>query len=397
MRKHLERSVSLVLLLVIVILIAAGLTMAAMIITVIYGGARWARQRGNRRNVWKWNFLVTVMKLCGAGIALTILIRIFILSGYQITSGSMENTLLPGDRVIVSKINYGSLLPQSPMEIPWFNSFFSLSKKIRSGIDSVWWQPVRLPGFSSVKHNDVVVFKLYKNSVNFIKRCVALAGDTLQISRGVVYVNGSKMIEPLTVIKYCHIWYNDSAKVLGLLKTLKVKSFSFDKNSNQCLVEASVGKDIANALSKSQSVDSIRLRILMPQECHGLYPGKDDYNWSVDNFGPVIIPKKGMRIDLTPDNLLRYRTVLEQSEEVQIERKEGKYWAEGQVMEEYTFKKDYYFMMGDNRHNSSDSRYWGFVPEDRIIGKAVAIGWSRDPELPWWMSIRWNRIGNLIN
>jgi len=154
---------------------------------------------------------------------------------------------------------------------------------------------------------------------------------------------------------------------------------------------------MANAMSQSQSVDSIRLRILMPKECYGLYPGKDDYNWSVDDFGPLIIPKKGMIIDLTPDNLLRYGSILEQSEKVQIERKEGTYWADGKVIMDYTFRKDYYFMMGDNRHNSSDSRYWGFVADDHIIGKAVAIGWSHDLELPWWISVSWNRIGNLIH
>jgi signal peptidase I len=336
--------------------------------------------------------------LIPGALAMAIALRLLVLSIFNIPSDSMVGTLWVGDRILVSKLHYGPRLPASPFEVPWLNVLFYLSSDANEKVDLEWWKPCRLKGLGSVQQGDVVVFNLPGDKKNtYIKRCIGLPGDTLKIVKSEVSVNESLMNEATTVMDYYKVWVSDTLQFQHLLNTLKVTGKTTQSVNERPYVEIHVEKSLLKDIQSSACIDSVRPKLLPPAICYGLFPGENAYQWSVDDFGPVIIPKKGMMIALTPDNLLRYGTVLEQSEKVHLEKRGDQYWDDGKPIKEYIFTKDYYFMMGDNRHNSCDSRYWGFVPEDYIVGKAVMVLCSNNPESVWWKSIRWSRIGKLIH
>lgn len=271
---------------------------------------------------------------------LAISIRVFFIEVFSIPSGSMEDTLFPGDKILVSKLDYGPAMPKSPYEIPWINLIWFLSADKTTNMDSIYWGYNRLSGFSRVKHGDVTVFihPLWGKRNNFfVKRCVAIPGDTLQIIDGVVYASRQAIAIP------------------DLVK----QSYKMDLVKN----------------------DSTRW----------VYPKNRKLAWTIDNYGPVVIPHKGMTINLTPVNYMVYRQTIKRLEKMEIEEKDGVYFLNNQSVTTYTFRHNYYFMMGDNRHNSNDSRYWGFVPEENIVGKAVLMLFSNGYD-----GFRWKRALRLI-
>ncbi|MFA8436937.1 MAG: signal peptidase I [Marinifilaceae bacterium] len=329
-------------------------------------------------------------------IIIAVFLRLLVITFFFIPTKSMENSLLSGEYVLVSKLQYGPLMPTSPFEIPWVNVLSNLSSKAKEKVNDDWWKTKRLRGFVGVTRGDIVVFKYPLNKFKvYVKRCVAVAGDTLLIKDGKLVVNNSSTKEPQTIVNSFKVWYNDWTSFHQLLDSLGLDN---EKNSSeneyQCS-EVQVSQLELKGLISNESVDSVRQNILPPDRCFGVFPDENSFKWSVDDFGPLIIPKKGMKIELTHDNILRYGRILKKFEKLNIERFKDLYLVEGNEIGEYKFSKDYYFMLGDNRHHSNDSRYWGFVPDDYLIGKAMMVVWSESCEDEEG-KIRWGRIGKIV-
>ncbi len=347
------------------------------------------------------------------------LIRWATFEAYTIPSPSMENSLLVGDYLFVSKLHYGPITPQTPLQVPlthqtvWGTALQSYSELIQL-------PTYRLPGFSEIKRNDVVVFHVPHESqfpadlrTNYIKRCVAVAGDTLEIREGKVFLNGQPGVTPpgLETTYFMQV-DNPNDEVLADLRAQNVVDYDQPGGSPQA-VTAPDGK-VGYAIScTAAAADFFRkqpyvqgLTVIQPQVV--LFPDIADFRnspamsatprgWSLDSYGPLPIPKKGQTIALSPGNAAIYFKIIARYEHnAGVTWKDGMIYQNGKMLTSYTVKQNYYMMMGDNRHNSEDSRFWGFVPEDHVVGKAVLIWLSVDPFGDFWHKIRWSRLFNII-
>lgn len=247
-----------------------------------------------------------------------VVFNLFCFELYSIPSGSMEYTLLPGDKVLVNKLAYGPKLPASPYDIPWINLGWYFLGGQHTNPDSIYWKYKRLKGFAEIKHGDVVVFShplLEDRNNYFIKRCIALPGDTLQIINGKVKINAGFLDEQPT-IKMVPVVYDST---------------------------------------------------------HTVYPYHPDIRWSLNEYGPIVVPYKGMQIRLNKEALQLYYNVIKDHEPVHANWKNEVFRNNEKTAGFYTFQNNYFFMLGDNRNNSNDSRYWGFLPEKDINGKATVV------------------------
>ncbi|HEX7904610.1 MAG TPA: signal peptidase I [Chitinophagaceae bacterium] len=373
------------------------------------------------------------------------LIRTFIFEAYTIPSSSMEKTLLVRDFLFVSKLSYGPRIPNTPLSVPFVHNYLPFGSSRKSYSEAIkipyirWWA-------SPVKRNDAVVFNFpegdtvinlpeyqsarpYYNFIrqsngttsdqirqqilndpnfpiavhpvdktdNYIKRCVAIAGDSLKIINGILYINN----EPAFVSPTSATFYNfrsnnvtiteDDLKEAGISLNQEDESPDFPPTSgfsyraNLTLPEVEKLKKINGVIASSiqREVDSSRTGDVFPYDTNY-------YRWTVDNFGPLWVPKKGDSVQLTPQNIPLYKRCIEIYEKNKWEQRDGKVYINGHEATSYTFKMNYYWMMGDNRHKSQDSRYWGFVSEDRIVGKAWMIWFS------WDKGPRWKRLFSIV-
>ena len=308
---------------------------------------------------------------------IAILFRVFVIEIYSIPSGSMEDTLHPGDKVLVNKLVYGPKLPSSPYDIPWVNLIWYLQANASANIDSVYWQHRRLKGFSTIKRADVMVFShpLWGGRNNFfIKRCVALPGDTLAIESGRVKINGRFLPEPALSKMVYEIWPGALGQFFRLADSLGLQSFGRPARSREKgPVEMLLTENQETQLLKLDGIDSLKIKTFPSDSSRWVYPKNRNFSWTIDDYGPLVIPYNGMKIKLTHRNFLLYRRTINRLEEVKIEEIDGQYYLDGEPVTRYVFRHNYYFMLGDNRPNSNDSRYWGFVPEKNIVGKAGLV------------------------
>ena len=342
------------------------------------------------------------------------LIRWLFFEAFTIPTPSMENSLLVGDFLFVSKLHYGTRTPKTPLQVPLTHQTI-WGTNIPSYTDAVQLPQYRLPGFSDVKRGDVVVFNYPPElqhpvdlKTNYIKRCVGLPGDKLEVRDLQVYANGVAMENPPRMENEYFVATTTAVNEEKVFKDNGISEYnSYTESFNDTipgndqpgyLVFTTV--EIAAKLKTYDFVKSITLvkaskEISEPM----LYPNSSIFKWNRDNYGPVTVPKKGMTVSMTPENIALYGPVIknyEENEDVALDEKSVK--VAGKVVTSYTFKQDYYFMMGDNRHNSADSRYWGFVPMDHIVGKAVFVWMSIDPDpTSFFNKIRWNRLFRIIN
>ncbi len=236
---------------------------------------------------------------------------------------------------------------------------------------------------------------------NYVKRCVGLPGQTLEIKDRIVYLDGKPNKEPDNVQYSYRIelqqgigTYDLIDRHDDLLRDLGISQE--DLYQLNTLGVMPLTKQAAAELVKR--TDLVRSVTINTEATVGdLYPLNQLTGWTRDNYGPVWIPKKGESVKLTMDNIAVYERPIRVYEGNELEVKNGQIFINGRLAEEYTFKMDYYWMMGDNRHNSADSRYWGFVPEDHIVGKPIFVWWSSDPDRHGFSGIRWKRVGKLVD
>ncbi|MCO5285768.1 MAG: signal peptidase I [Chitinophagaceae bacterium] len=375
------------------------------------------------------------------------LIRTFIFEAYVIPTPSMEKTLLVNDFLFVSKFAYGPRVPNTPLAMPFMHNTM-IGTNAKSYVE--WIELPYTRWFARpVKRNDVVVFNFPVNDTlindpnygsqttyyqviqnqmmlnhiseeearrrvllqfgdqiitrpvdkreNFIKRCTAIAGDTLEIKNRVIYINGVAQPFP-PEHEFSYMVSTTAPLDPDKLNEIGIQDNIDDRNKNQVTL---IGNNLY-VISMSDA-EKVQLKLFPTVKAienaplgdldRGpvLYPNDPSYNWTVDDFGPVWIPAKGATIPLTPDNVIRYKRCIVTYENNRLEEKNGRYFLNGAPATSYTFKMNYYWMMGDNRHNSLDSRFWGFVPEDHIVGKASIIWFSYNN------GIRWGRLFKTIH
>jgi len=329
-------------------------------------------------------YLVLVITI----IFLAVGLRTFVFEIYTIPSESMENTLVKGDKVIVSKLHYGPKFPRSPLDIPWLNVFFLLGENAHAKAVSVQWKYRRLNGFSYVKRNDVVVFQHPRIEKEvFIKRCVASPGDTFQIINSNVFINNRIQSSPVESKKAYRIWYNNIDSFIRITNSFDIPAYGWWSMEQGNFRVINLSDRQKEQLSRITSVDSITSEIKATGFTTQYYPWNQQYSWTLDNMGPFVIPGKELKIKPNENNIILYKKVLERFEHVGITNGSVKWEVNDSVVSDYRFNQDYYFMLGDNRDASNDSRYWGFVPEENIIGKAVLILFSWNHE-GW----KWDRF-----
>jgi signal peptidase I len=228
---------------------------------------------------------------------------------------------------------------------------------------------------------------------NYVKRCVGLPGQTLQIKDRIVYLDGKANKEPENVQYTYHVKLKQAIPEemmedlgISMEDLTSLNTSGYMPLTNRAVKVLKAHPDIVESVTLNTEANDLEI-----------YPLNGNKHWTRDNYGPIWIPKKGESIDLTLDNIAIYERPIKVYEANDLQIRDGKIFINGQEAKSYTFKMDYYWMQGDNRHNSADSRYWGFVPEDHIVGKPIFIWWSSDPDRRGINGVRWGRLGRIVD
>jgi signal peptidase I len=327
------------------------------------------------------------------------LIRWLLLEPFTIPTGSMEKSLLVGDFLFVSKMHYGTRFPKTPLQIPLTHQKI-WGTELASYSDAIQLPYYRLPGFTEVKRNDVVVFNYpvefqYPNDLktNYIKRAVGVPGDWIEINDGDLSVNNEPALKP-EEMQYSYRMTTNRPLTVEFLEDFGInrENFYSDPQGSRYIVWTT--DETVNSLKSSPVVTSITKDIHPKgQPEQEIFPSNSNFGWNRDNFGPLLVPGKNITLEMTPENVKTYAFTIEMYEgHEKVEVRDEDLFINGEKIETYTFNQNYYFMMGDNRHNSLDSRYWGFVPEDHVVGKAWFLWLSLDKFESMFNKIRWDRF-----
>ncbi len=311
----------------------------------------------------------------------------------------MEKSLLVGDYLIVSKLHYGPRTPKTPLQLPLTHqSLFGLP----TYSTAIQLPQFRLPGFSSVQRNDVVVFNYPADSAyptdlktNYIKRCLAIAGDTLEVRNMQVFINGKPAENPAEMENAYYVLTDQDINE-RVFRKLDITDYSPMPGGYRICAPAATAAE----LKAMGFVKDVVLEVEPPDRTDPrVYPmAPQVFAWNADNYGPIWLPKKGAVTKMTRQNVLLYAPAIRAYEgHGNVVVRDSTLLIDGKAVAEYTWKQDYYWMMGDNRHNSLDSRFWGFVPEDHIVGKAWILWLSLDPQGSILDKVRFRRFFNLID
>jgi len=391
------------------------------------------------------------------------LVHTYVMQPYTIPTSSLEKTLLVGDYLFVSKFHYGARVPTTTIATPMLHDSIPTAiiseKNTKSYLNKPLLPYLRIPGFQKIKRNDIVVFnwpvdtlvhwmdpskgtdfKPLDKKTNYVKRCVGIPGDTLEVRDGYVYINGKQNILPdRAKLQFYNRVYSE--KGLSTQKLLRYTDKEFERKfiinftsqnqfekvmryatnnpekikDNQFIIttsnegipqwiingyrldikeistkirKANITDEIAAKLRKDSEVDSV-VKVINPKGNKGInmFPQVTNLSWNTDNYGPIYIPKKGTTVPLNMNSIPFYERIIDDYENNQLEVIGEHIFVNGKKSTSYTFKQDYYWMMGDNRQNSLDARSWGYVPFDHVVGKPVLIWFSINEG-----KIRWERL-----
>ncbi|MEN8247525.1 MAG: signal peptidase I [Bacteroidota bacterium] len=334
-----------------------------------------------------------------AVIAATIIRWLFI-EAFTIPTPSMEKSLLVGDFLFVSKLHYGARTPATPLQVPLTHQKI-WGTNIPSYTDWINLPQFRLPGFSEVKRNDVVVFNFPTEfqypvdlKTNYIKRCIGIPGDVLEVKGKQVYINNEAIDNP-EKMQFRYFAQTPETISNRVFEKYDITE-KYKVNGGYMIFTTPNTADELKSLQFIQNVQVLEEEqgVAEPR----IYPNSQKYSWNVDFWGPMEIPGEDMTIKVNEETMTKYGYVIEYYEgHDNVEKGDSTLTIDGQPYTSYTFKQDYYFMMGDNRHNSEDSRFWGFVPADHVVGKALFIWMSIDPNESFFSKVRWSRLFNGIN
>lgn len=375
-------------------------------------------------------------------------INLYIFQNYQIPTSSLEKSLLVGDFLFVSKASYGPRIPNTPLSFPLVqHTFPDILGGGKSYLEKPQWEYRRLKGWDSVKRGDIVVFNFpagdtvatkqqnpdyytlchyYGKEVvhgrpdvfgdivyrpvdrreNYVKRCVAVAGDTLQIINNQIYINGKQQTDVPGVQYNYYVQTNGSHisnEQFDRMEISVADRITIDGTTNsgqQQLLALELDLNLPtyylpltaanrSLLESSSSIATVKIE----PSWREVFPLGADYGWTHADFGPIYLPRRGETVAINAQNYAVYERAIRNYERTSIALKDSMVYINGEPAESYTFRMDYYWMMGDNRHNSADSRDWGFVPEDHIVGRPVAVWLSLNKDKGWFNGrIRWNRF-----
>jgi len=353
----------------------------------------------------------TISSLLFAVVVATI-VHTYFLQPYTIPTSSLEKSLLVGDFLFVSKMNYGARVPMTTVALPMVHDTIPLLKR-KSYLSCPQLPYFRLPAFQKIKNCDIVVFNWPVDTVyffrdpsgrhvdkpidkksNYVKRCVGIPGDSLSIKDGIVYINGKILALPERAKpQYSYKIAIDGKTPIDfeyLFKDLDVTDGAgFTSEKRDTLYVAALPATSVERLKNVPGITSVT-RVISKGVEDGIFP--HIHKWNRDNFGPIYIPQAGKTVALNFMTLPFYSRIITEYEKNKLEVKGSDIYINGIKTNTYTFKQDYFWMMGDNRHNSEDSRYWGYVPADHIVGKPVFIWMSWDTNGKGLGKIRWERL-----
>lgn len=350
------------------------------------------------------------------------IIHTYFIQPFTIPTSSLEKTLLVGDYLFVSKLHYGPRAPMTTLSLPMVHDTVP-GIKTKSYINNPQLPYLRIPGFQKIKRNDIVVFnwpvdtlidinnpakgfriKPIDKKSNYVKRAVAIPGDSLQIIDKQIYINGQ--IIPLNDrarLQYSYVITSHKPLNLAYIAERYDVTDIFPRNREFTIFQAYMTEETVESIKNHPDVDKI-IPITNENPDSSMFPHRDELKWNVDNFGPIYIPKKGATVAITPESLAFYKRIIEvyEGSEMGINNKTridgNQVLLNNQPIEHYTFLQDYYWMMGDNRHNSQDSRNWGYVPFNHVVGKPVMVFMSMNNRVQGLSKkIRWNRLFTTVH
>ena len=343
------------------------------------------------------------------------LVHTYFIQPYTIPTSSLEKSLLIGDFLFVSKFHYGARTPMTTIAAPMVHDSLPLVKS-KSYLKKPALPYFRIPGFQKIKRNEIVVFNWPVDTVrfffdrsnvhidkpidkksNYVKRCVAIPGDSLEIKDGYIFINGKQTVLPdRAKTQYFHnVTTTDQFNPSSLIT--RYGSTELGGGNNEFIVNLT--DENASKLKNNPHVKSV-VKQISPKGTFDstVFPHNKQYPWSKDNFGPIYIPEAGKAVALNAKTLPFYKRIIEVYENNNLTVNGDEIFINGKLATSYTFKQDYYWMMGDNRHNSEDARYWGYVPFDHVVGKPVFIWFSWDSNAKGLGNkIRWERVFTTVH
>ena len=378
------------------------------------------------------------------------LVHTYVMQPYTIPTSSLEKSLLVGDFLFVSKFHYGAKTPTSLIAAPMVHDTLPFVKKKsyvynddpndkNSFLNKFQLPYFRLPGFQDIKRNEIVVFNWPADTVrqfftqdrkfakpidkksNYVKRCVGIAGDSLEIRDGHIFINGERSILPERAKPQFYYTVDTDGKNMSdnmIYNTYHVRPGEARTTYKEYVLPLAYEKQLYNKfgkdylqnrkyllnldeknaakLKKNKQIKSVSRNIQPKGEAEAVFPSMQ-MNWNKDNMGPIYIPEEGKTVSLDIQSLPFYKKIITEYEHNTLAVEGNSIFINGQKVSSYTFKQNYYWMMGDNRHNSEDSRYWGYVPFDHVVGKPVFVWFSWDTYGKGLDKIRWERLFTTVH